>query len=94
MEGDRFVTIGHLRSMARKRVTWRIAFQKPGPVELHLRLRMPDHPLCDATFQGTVTPSVPRRSVDYVPPPQPVNTGDMLIGAMHCPLWKQGTRAS
>jgi len=28
---------------------------------------------------------------DYVPPPEPVETGRYLVGVMMCPLWKQGT---
>ncbi|MCC7493843.1 MAG: glycoside hydrolase family 99-like domain-containing protein [Fimbriimonadaceae bacterium] len=39
-------------------------------------------------FAPFVAPTV----ADYVPPPQPVDTGPYLVGAMHCPLWRQGTR--
>ena len=46
----------------------------------------------DTTLYITWHPAREVTPVDYVPPPQPVSTGDYLVGAFRCPLWSEETR--
>ena len=45
--------------------------------------------VAEMDFQISFTAPMPQTKQAHVPKPQPVETGRYLVGAMHCPLWKQ-----
>ena len=58
-----------------------------GPAELVLELSTSDGAVVRQTLTIEFLPAVDVRKLDAVPPAEPVAT-DMLVGAIHCPLWE------
>jgi hypothetical protein len=58
-----------------------------GPAELVLELSNPGAEVVRTTLTIDFLPPLASENLDGVPLPQPVAT-DMLVGAIHCPLWE------
>ena len=58
-----------------------------GPVEIGLDLTAPGTASARQSLTVNLLPPLVPEKLDHVPPPQPVKT-DVLVGAIHCPLWE------
>ncbi|MFM8415482.1 MAG: LamG-like jellyroll fold domain-containing protein, partial [Planctomycetota bacterium] len=58
-----------------------------GPAEIGLELAAPGMAAVRRPLTVNFLPPLAVEKLDAVPPPQPVAT-DMLVGAIHCPLWE------
>ncbi len=78
----------------RENLSWTLAFPHSGKFPLKLRLLPPGGPPLAASFAVQVHPPRPVHRMHYPPRPNPIDTGDVLVGAQYCPLWRQGTRTT
>lgn len=58
-----------------------------GPAEIGLDLAAPGAASARQSLKVDLLPPLTQQKLDAVPPPQPVET-DVLVGAIHCPLWE------
>jgi hypothetical protein len=65
----------------------RIEAEKGGPAEIVLELAAPGAAPVRRSLTIDFLPPVAQEKLDAVPPPRPVAT-DVLVGAIHCPLWE------
>jgi hypothetical protein len=65
----------------------RIEAEKGGPAEITLELATPGAAPVRRSLTIDFLPPVAQEKLDAVPPPRPVAT-DVLVGAIHCPLWE------
>jgi hypothetical protein len=70
-----------------RRLTFVVEAAAGGPAELTLEVTMPGCPVVRKSLVVDFLPPLTREKTDAVPPPEPVAT-DMLVGAIHCPLWE------
>jgi hypothetical protein len=61
--------------------------EKPGPAEIVLELSAAGTAVVRRLLVVNFLPPLPVQKLAAVPPPEPVAT-DMLVGAIHCPLWE------
>lgn len=72
---------------------WQVVSRTAGTVALTLHMASDAASGVSATVPLIFTPPLDLPATDYIPEPRPV-TGDVLVGAHYCPLWKQGSRSS
>ncbi|MGB8852239.1 MAG: LamG-like jellyroll fold domain-containing protein [Pirellulales bacterium] len=70
------------------RLQFVIEAEEDGPQDIVLELKDPGVPVVTHSLTVTFLPARPFEKLDAVPPPQPVAT-DILVGAIHCPLWEE-----
>jgi hypothetical protein len=58
-----------------------------GPAEIGLDLATPGAASVQQSLKVDFLPPLTHEKLDAVPPPRPVKT-DVLVGAIHCPLWE------
>ncbi len=66
---------------------FRIEAEASGPAEITLELATPGAAPVRRSLTIDFLPPVAQEKLDAVPPPRPVAT-DVLVGAIHCPLWE------
>jgi len=71
------------------RLRFVVEAEAAGPAEIVLELAVPGGPVVTHPLAVNFLPARPLEKLDAVPPPRPVAT-DILVGAMHCPLWESG----
>lgn len=71
-----------------QRLRFVIEAEEDGPQDIVLELAAPGAPVITHSLAVTFLPAHPIVKLDAVPPPRPVAT-DILVGAIHCPLWEE-----
>ncbi len=74
-----------------KEIAWPLRVRQPGKIEGVVTAQGPQTNLVSIRSALLFGPAVRLPKADYVPPPQPVDTGPYQIWTHYCPLWKQGT---
>ncbi len=93
IQGDAQSKIGELSYGETAQLDWQVVCGEPGSVPFTVHVAADAADAVSTTVPLDFTPPVRLPAADYVPEPQPV-TGDVLVGAHYCPLWKQGSRSS
>jgi hypothetical protein len=86
------VTVGHWKRWETKTFTWRVTADVPLTGQAQLLVRQGQKHAATLSVPVRWHAARPIAPVDYVPPPQRVDTGRYLVGAIHCPLWDGGRR--
>ena len=70
-----------------RRLPFQVEADRAGPAEVVLELATSDGAVVRRSLTIDFLPPVSGQQLDIVPPAEPVAT-DMLVGAIHCPLWE------
>jgi len=91
--GESRIAVGPIGFGETRQLSWEVQAEAAGEAVLRLTIETPEAAPATTERRLTFTTPVEVTKAEYVPPPQPADTGDLLIGAHYCPLWKQGSRA-
>ena len=69
-----------------------VVCRREGSNNISVSITGPSGICLDTSLLFTWHPARGVTPADYVPPPQPVSTGNYLVGAFRCPLWSEETR--
>jgi hypothetical protein len=70
------------------RLRFVVEAEEEGPKDIVLELGTPGGPVVTQSLAVNFLPARLLEKLDAVPPPHPVAT-DILVGAIHCPLWEE-----
>lgn len=70
-----------------QRIQFVVEATSGGPAEIGLDLAVPGAAIVRQSLKVDFLPPLTQQKLDAVPAPQPVET-DVLVGAIHCPLWE------
>lgn len=73
-----------------RQLNWEVTAAEPVSGEARVTFRQEDSVLASWTWRVRWHEARSVTAVDHVPPPEAVDTGPYLVGAIHCPLWKGG----